>query len=135
MSMSPIRAPAPRLTAYEPAVVALIARMSHWHAPSGSGPVETGTPYSAAQVAFSAAGVGVTVARDVKRTGLATFCPNQASWATPTTAPDWRSRTSNLPLEDVTVAIPSLLTLRTLPPAWWTAAMPAAECAVLKMTM
>ena len=30
--------------------------MSHWQAPSGSGPVVTGTPKSAAQVAFSTAG-------------------------------------------------------------------------------
>ena len=43
VSMSPMRAPAPWFTAYEPADVAPIARMSHWHGPSGSGEGVAGT--------------------------------------------------------------------------------------------
>ena len=37
--MMPTRAPAPWFTVYEPSVVALIIRMSHWHGDSGSGPL------------------------------------------------------------------------------------------------
>ena len=39
VSMMPTRAPLPWFTAYEPSVVALIIRMSHWHGDSGSGPL------------------------------------------------------------------------------------------------
>ena len=59
VSMSPMRAPLPWFTAYDPAGVAPIARMSHWHALSGSGPMFAGTPYNDAQAAASAAAVFV----------------------------------------------------------------------------
>src|SRR5437899_13062539 len=49
VSITPTRTPLPLFTAYEPDEVALIARMSHWHGPKGSGPVATDTLYSAAQ--------------------------------------------------------------------------------------
>src|SRR6188508_941894 len=55
VSISPTRAPFPLFTAYDPAVVAPIARMSHWHAPNGSGPIDVGTLKSVAHAAFSAA--------------------------------------------------------------------------------
>jgi hypothetical protein len=54
-----MRAPLPWFTEYDPAVVALIARMSHWHALSGSGPMLAGTPYNAAQATASDAAVFV----------------------------------------------------------------------------
>src|SRR5262245_248869 len=135
VSMSATFTPWPRLSAYEPAVVALIARMSHWQAPSGSGPVVSGTPYSAAHVAFSAAGLGVTAARAGTRTGFEPFWRNHASWATPTTAPDRRSCDANARFAAVTVAIPSLFTLTTVPPARRTATRPTAGCALFRTTM
>src|SRR4051812_3178545 len=52
VSITPTRAPAPWLTAYEPVLLAWMARLSHWQAPSGSGLSGDG-PYSAAQVAAS----------------------------------------------------------------------------------
>ena len=59
MSMSPMRAPLPWFTEYEPAGVAPIARMSHWHALSGSGPTLAGTLYNDAHAAASDAAVFV----------------------------------------------------------------------------
>jgi len=59
VSMSPTRTPLPRFTEYEPLLVAPIARMSHWHALSESGPTAADTPYSEAQAAASAAAVFV----------------------------------------------------------------------------
>ena len=69
VSMSPTRAPLPRFTAYDPATSAPIARMSHWHALSGPGPLDAGTLKSDAHAAASAAcvlvpGGGGTTAMD-----------------------------------------------------------------------
>src|SRR5262245_59490056 len=135
VSMSPTRAPAPWLTPYEPLGVAPIARMSHWQAPSGSGPTSGGTEKSDAQAACSVA-IELTAARAVKREGAFAFpAPNRASRATPAIAPDLRRVRANEAFDDEAVAIPSLFTRSTVPPAVRIASTPRAECPVFRTTM
>src|SRR5262245_37570078 len=118
VSMSPTRAPSPWLTAYEPDGVALIARISHWQTPSGSGPSSAGTEKSDEHAACSAGTVFSAVAREVCRVGSVAPPPNHASRATPVTAPETRSVCWNDGFEDVTVAIPSLFSPTIVPPAF-----------------
>src|SRR5437899_11781754 len=118
VSITPTRTPLPLFTAYEPDDVALIARMSHWHGPKGSGPAVSDTLYSVAHACASIAcecvpaGAPLTVARS---------CPKAPSRAAPTMAGERSTADAKLTLDDVTVAIPSLFRLRTTPPAAWIA--------------
>src|SRR5262245_48993641 len=109
--------------------------MSHWHAPSGSGPMFAGTEYSAEQGACSPGTVLTTVVRCVNRVGSLAPPPNHPFGATPTTAPEVRSACSNDGFFDVAVAMPSLLRLTTVPPAFWIAASPRGDCPSLRTTM
>src|SRR3989442_7346837 len=114
VSITPTRAPLPLLTAYEPDVVALIARISHWHGPSGSGPVIADTLYSDAQAAIS------TACERVPSGTAAVFAPTRAKpafRAAPTLALDPCTAVSKRALADATDAIPTLFMLRIAPPA------------------
>ena len=132
VSMSPMRAPFPFVTAYEPGL-ALIARMSHWQAASGSGPVDAETLKRLAHAVVSVVVDGVALARVSDLGSVEPFetrsgaTPNDASGATAATAPVARSVVVNDGLDASTLAIPILLTATTRPPAFATAAMPAAE--------
>src|SRR6266550_4773939 len=114
VSITPTLAPKPLLTAYEPDVVALIARISHWQGPSGSGPVVGETLNSVAQAAAS------VVCRCVLSGTSALFVPpwaKPALSAAPTMALDPRTAVAKLGLADSTVATPTLFMLRIAPPA------------------
>ena len=99
VSISPTRAPLPRFTAYEPADVAPIARMSHWHALSGSGPidgrhaVERGTRRvlrtpavfvpggGAARTVAAMTSAAIVAARVERNATLGTLAPLFCGWA------------------------------------------------------
>src|SRR6185437_10640232 len=99
----------------------------------GSGPVVVGTPKRLAHAVVSTVVERVALARVSDLGSVGTFrirsgaTPNDASGATAATARVARSVVLKDGLEASTLAMPTLSTSMTRPPAFTTAAMPAAE--------